>query len=762
LFLFAPSRIVDERESFELEEPMRLRVVCWFFDRRPFQLSLCVAAILSCLSPNLLAQGLTEPVTVSRVGPEGGRINSIVVDPSDSNTVYAASNAGVFKSADGGTTWSYSGLMGSHVSTIAIVSQSPATVFAAAPGNIFKSLDAGSTWNQVPGTPPNLILDAIDPPGTLFGRIPRVGLFKSSDGGTTWQPTGVGLPNASLGPLEIDPSNANTLYITGQGSFFISVFKSTNGGASWSQIDTGMSVALIGLTIDPLNSRTLYIATQMGFLKSTDGGRFWNPINNGLTECFCSRAPLVIDPQNTATLYAIRFDGIIFKSTNGGGSWTLLNQYVPVNSLTIDPRDSNTLYAATSWGAFKSTDGGVNWVGINSDLRATPIVSAVIDPQSPETLYAASARFTGVLKSNNKGKNWAVSSSEIAHPGTGVVTLAIDSKTPSILYAGTAGGDCELPGGVFKSVDAGLTWTDTGLVSCPAALVIDPKNPNTIYAATDSGVMKSIDGGGSWTPINAGLGTKSVTALAIDSQSPQILYAAAGTLFKSTDGGMSWNPAGLSVSVSQVATDPQNPGTVYAVRTPPAINGGIWKSIDGGTSWQDLSSALPALPYTIALDPKNSATIYAPTDFGVIKSADGGQSWTVLTSATGSTQFLIPSPDTTLYAGGPNGFFAISPALTVTAVTFDVSTVSVGSAYTATVVGSHLNNSTYFDVQVRTPGADEDIVVLNWQVGTSESHSVPAGILPGTWTIDGVRAHQDPENHAGSFAQVSAAITVSP
>src|SRR5215831_15498032 len=121
---------------------------------------------------------------------------------------------------------------------------------------------------------------------------------------------------------------------------------------------------------------------------------------------------------------------------------------------------------------------------------------------------------------------------------------------------------------------------------------------------------------------------------------------------------MSWNPTGLSFSVSQVIIDPQNPGTVYAVRTPPA--GGIWKSMDGGTSWQDLSPALPALPYTIALDLKNSATISAPTDFGVIQSADGGESWTLLTSATGSTQFLIPSPDTTLYAGGRDGLFAIS------------------------------------------------------------------------------------------------------
>src|SRR5262245_459956 len=124
--------------------------------RAPFQLSFYVLAALSCLSPNLLAQGLIEHVTVSRVGPEGGKVGSIVVDPSDSNTLYAVSETGVFNSTDRGTTWSYSGLMGSHVFTIAIATQSPATVYAGAPGKIFKSLDAGATWNQVPGTPPNL------------------------------------------------------------------------------------------------------------------------------------------------------------------------------------------------------------------------------------------------------------------------------------------------------------------------------------------------------------------------------------------------------------------------------------------------------------------------------------------------------------------------------------------------------------------------------------------------------------------------------
>jgi hypothetical protein len=230
---------------------------------------------------------------------------------------------------------------------------------------------------------------------------------------------------------------------------------------------------------------------------------------------------------------------------------------------------------------------------------------------------------------------------------------------------------------------------------------------------------------------------------------------------------VSWNPTGLSVSccyISDITIDPQNPDTVYAVMSPRYdYGGGIWKTIDGGTNWTDLSFALPALPNTIALDLKNSRTIYAATDFGVIVSADAGGSWTLLTSATGITKSLTPASDSTLYAGGSGGLFAISSALpAVTTVSFDVSEVRTGESYTATITGSNLNNSTYLDVQVRAPGSVEDILVLNWQMGISESHAVSAGVLPGTWTIDGVRAHRDPENHTASLRSISATITVIP
>ena len=103
---------------------------------------LYVVTMLLCLCTNALAGEISEAVTISRVGPEGGRVQSIVVDPSDSNTLYAVpdsvSDIGVFKSTDRGTTWSYSGLISTYVSIIAIGTQSPATVYAAARGNIFK------------------------------------------------------------------------------------------------------------------------------------------------------------------------------------------------------------------------------------------------------------------------------------------------------------------------------------------------------------------------------------------------------------------------------------------------------------------------------------------------------------------------------------------------------------------------------------------------------------------------------------------------
>ena len=145
----------------------------------------------------------------------------------------------------------------------------------------------------------------------------------------------------------------------------------------------------------------------------------------------------------------------------GSGKWTSIGPFGgTIQALAIDPHNSTTLYAGTSSGVFKSTDGGASWDNVNSALN---VFSIVIDPRIPSTLYASSF---GVFKSIDGGANWSASSFGLPGiptlPLVEVGALAIDAKNPETLYAGTRTG-------VFKSRDGGASWnaTNSGLSTIP-------------------------------------------------------------------------------------------------------------------------------------------------------------------------------------------------------------------------------------------------------------------------------------------------------
>ena len=153
------------------------------------------------------------------------------------------------------------------------------------------------------------------------------------------------------------------------------------------------------------------------------------------------------------------------------------------------------------------------------------IFSLAIDPSTPTTIYAGT--WYGVFKSTDAGDSWTNTGSPYAAP---VVFLAIDPLTPATIYAGIYGlydgrSLRVIGGGVFKSTNGGGSWTNTGLTDAQVrSLAIDPVTPTTIYAGTGvSGVFKSTDGGGSWT--NIGLTDLHIQSLAIDSLTPTTIYA---------------------------------------------------------------------------------------------------------------------------------------------------------------------------------------------------------------------------------------------
>ena len=334
----------------------------------------------------------------------------------------------------------------------------------------------------------------------------------------------------------------------------------------------------------------------------------------------------------------------------GGGS---------ITALAIDPTSPQTIYAGTHEGVFKSTDAGDSWSP--TGLTDTEINALAIDPTSPQTIYAVS--YSGVAKTTDAGSSWStVLSLDITQA---VTTLVIDPISPPTIYAGETGFNIGaghvIGGGVVKSTNGGGSWTITDLTNTHVyTLAIDPTSPQTIYAATVRGMFKSTDAGDSWSPANTGLYITEIHAIAIDPASPQTIYAGTdgGGVFKSTDGGGSWSTANTGLTDTEINTltiDPTSPQTIYAGTD----GGGVFTSTNGGGSWSTANTGLTDTEInTLAIDPTSPQTIYTGTlGGGVFKSTDGGYSW----SDTGPTDTHIyalaidPTSPQTIYAGTHGG-----------------------------------------------------------------------------------------------------------
>jgi photosystem II stability/assembly factor-like uncharacterized protein len=419
------------------------------------------------------------------------------------------------------------------------------------------------------------------------------------------------------------------------------------------------------IVIDPNNRQTVYAGTwDNGIFKTTNGGASWSSANNGLKGT--GVRALAIDPTNSQTVYAGTGNGV-FKSTDGGASWTevdagMTSKYV--ESLAIDPKNSHRIYAGTQGGGlFKSNDGAASWTTAGSGITETAdteFFTIVVDPTNSQTVYAGTT--DALFKSTNSGVSWAETDSGIDKsnmPNMQVTAIAIDPTNSQAVYAATVTG-------IFKSANAGASWTraSSGQTELATCLVIDPDNSQTVYAGTGLyGLFKSTDAGATWIAANIGLTNMYLTCLAIDPADSQTVYA--GTfgdgVFKSTNGGALWRQASSgmnTVDVAAVAIDPAQSQTVYAG----TYSSGIFKSTNAGATWRSVTSGMTVTNVnTIAIDPIDSQTVYFGTDYsGIFKSTDGGTSW-VAAANSGITSSLVqvlaidPNDSQTVYAGTDYG-----------------------------------------------------------------------------------------------------------
>ena len=545
--------------------------------------------------------------------PEQGYVSALTIHPGNSKTLYASvsrntptgARTRVYKSVDGAESWSdaSSGLPVDSFCcaySLSIEPQDPDTIYAgeadvesAAPG-LYKSTDGGTSWTRseaLAAVASGVNAPLIDPedPHILYAQACKGTfdlcswtVYKSTDGGDSWEEASTGLPeDSSL--IAIDPQRPGVLYAGTRAG----LYRTTNGGASWTLLSSRIT-GLNNLAFDPRDG-VIYSGGLDGVLKSVDGGATWVSSNSGLiaTDIWA----LAIDPQLPGTIYAsTHIDGVtLAKSTDSGATWSDIGSGLPVGSrlfsLAVDPR-TGALYGATNsglvGGIFKSTDGGANWVNTGAPISQPSVLA--MDPQNPAILYAAGG-FGSLFKSTDAGRSW----DQVNGPDSygfifsPIRALAIDPQDSNNIY--TIAGNVRYP--LFKSADGGRNFlpATAGLPanSSVEALVIDPQNGGTVYAWVLSPVFgegvqprgnlfKSVDRGGQWSAVSPGppadfmLGCR--TCLAIDPQDPRTLYL--GTLngvFRSTDGGANWSGAytGLTLPyISSLAIDPVNTKKVYA------------------------------------------------------------------------------------------------------------------------------------------------------------------------------------------------------
>lgn len=632
----------------------------------------------------------------ANVLPAGVPMQWLTVDPANAGNLIAGTGSfdagpgpnapSIFRSTDGGAHWA-------GVMTVA------------APNYLYNPSDPSCTG---PTPPPNICSISTE---TLYAGVTEIGfghgtevyswvqdalygiaygIYSSPDGGATWSAVSTVTANVQnfITTLKPDTSVAGGLYaggyfgvkhsVDGGVNFSVSVATKTNGFSPNGGADVATASRLA------YSGSTWWLASQeAGLFVSTDSGATWSSSNSG------------IDATN------IRALGMV----TGGPSTRILAGYGDAF------RPSPGIYAGIDAG-----DGNVGWTNSDANLRAYQIRAITVDPVNPSIVYAGgrseqatqiSPRNGGIYKSADGGATWTTIDATLPQRyspsprsvflGT-VRSIALDPHScpgyPSctgplqtvyatsngcfLVNSGLQAGFCgsALSSGsyayrIFRSTDGGSTWSNSDIgipqsfVGNPpdyldgesllvVPLVVDPVNPNILYAGTSdlfdpnyvthptlqTGIYKSTDFGASWNPVNTGLPTYplpsttvlGVLTLAIDPVTPTTLWAsvidvnaAAGTpghVYKTVDGGAHWSDSSsgmTSADIRALLVDSASPNVVYAAGGGTSGNpGGVFKSYDAGTTWHSESIGLPAdAALALALDPADHNKLYAGTSSGV-------------------------------------------------------------------------------------------------------------------------------------------------
>jgi photosystem II stability/assembly factor-like uncharacterized protein len=552
-------------------------------------------------------------------------------------------------------------------------------------------------------------------PNVFYVGFDNGGVWRSTDYGSTWQPLFDHEPTGSIGAIAVAPTDPRIIYV-GSGAGIIrpdlatgdGMYKSTDAGKTWTHLGLRESQMIANIALDPTNPDRLFVAVlghpygpnaERGIFRSTDGGR--------------------------------TFEKVLYK-----------DEYTSGNDVVIDPSDPNVVYAAlwqqqqsfresyefggTGGGIFKSTDGGTTWTQLTTGLPDVIEANLAIAPSNPQLLYGMVAGVapegaafrgsptTGVVgfyKSADGGAHWAIAADTAAHPldprplgrigGGDLATIAVDPKNPDVVYSSSVV--------LWRTEDGGQTWS--AVRGAPGGddyqkTWINPFDPNILLTVSDQGAVVSANRGESWSNWYT-QPTAAMYHVTTDNAFPYRVCggqqdSGSGCVdSRSMDGEITfhdWHPVNIQ-EYGIAAPDPKDPDMVYGsartnvsqynrktgqtnnvgpsneqrsadygrnVRTMPInwspvdpnvlfyTSNVVWKSIDRGHSWTRISPDLARVSWDVpssagtygssvtvapqgaitalSPSPRSIAVIWAGTDDGNIQvTMDGGLHWSNVT-----------------------------------------------------------------------------------------------------------------------------------
>ncbi|MGA9115519.1 MAG: hypothetical protein WB626_01975 [Bacteroidota bacterium] len=404
------------------------------------------------------------------------------------------------------------------------------------------------------------------------------------------------------------------------------------------------------LAIHPTDPNTVYIGPAAGGIwKTTDAGWTWQ--DAGVSLASLTFGAIAIDPSNPQVVYAGGGESIhyfntttyngkgLYKSTNGGSSWTQITNgfgsTTHFSALRVSPTSSGTLFAAlgsgyyystpANEGLWRSTNAGATW---SNTLTADDGFDVLPHPTTANRVYAATGgavSSAGFYRSTNNGLNWTHVTSGLPSSTTiRRMQIALSTGTPSTIY----GLVWTTPGGagtatLYKSTNDGTNWSSTGSSFSTAQgfydlmVAVNPSNVNEVYVGMEE-LFRSTDGGSSFSYV----------------------------------GGAYWSQT-MHVDFHIMGFAPSNALYRYV-----GCDGGIYRSTDGGLSWGQLNSLLPTLQYyRLGSHPTDQNTLMGGAqDNGLFRTTNGGSgNWTLVSTGDGMECFYDYATPSTVYASTQNG-----------------------------------------------------------------------------------------------------------